>query len=303
MPLISVIIPTRNRSALARATIDSVLAQEGFDDFEVIVVDDGSTDDTPAMLASYGDRIRRLHHPNSGLGASRNLGLANARGTYVSLLDDDDLWFPWTLATQARAIGENGDPWLVSTTFVEFHDLKQIDGFRPGEYRARYHEDFFASAGPSYWVVPSGCCFRAETARAAGGFFTMNYGQEENDLWLRNGTQRGFVVVEQPVCVARRVHAMNISGFSNRNLMGTRYIVEQERKGAYPGGRQRERERRDILTSHVRGVSIACAKDRHFAEGWDLYRKTFAWHVRGGRWRYLLGWPLVALGALFKGKR
>src|SRR5437868_3791234 len=114
MPLLSVIIPTYNRSGLLREALATVRAQ-ACADYEVIVVDDGSTDDTADVLARFGEgeppgRFRVLRQANAGQGAARNLGIAEARGEYCAFLDSDDRFFPWTLAIVAAAIEENGRP-------------------------------------------------------------------------------------------------------------------------------------------------------------------------------------------------
>jgi len=293
MPLITVIIPTFNRATLVGATVRSALDQD-FSDYEVIVVDDGSTDDTQVVLATFGDKIRVLKHENSGLGASRNYGLREARGEYVALLDDDDIWFPWTLSVYATAICENQSPWLVSSRGVDFINAANLPTPPTGELIFRFFKDFYSSSGLSYWATPSGVAFRTEEARGAGGFFEHPYGQEENDLWLRMGDKKGFVIIDKPVCFGRRIHDMNISSFSNRNLLGTRYIIDQELSAKYPGIGTRDRERRDILTSHIRGVSLSCIRLQHHVDAWELYRRTFRWHVELKRWRYLLAFPLLS---------
>lgn len=99
-PRVSVILPTFNRSGYLRQAIESVLAQT-YPDFEIIVVDDGSTDDTRAVVAGFGDaRIRYEYQANAGRSAARNRGLALARGEYIAFLDDDDLFLPDKLAVQ-----------------------------------------------------------------------------------------------------------------------------------------------------------------------------------------------------------
>ncbi|MCX7013771.1 MAG: glycosyltransferase family A protein [Candidatus Sumerlaeota bacterium] len=96
-PMVSVVIPTYNRFRWVPEAIDSVLAQT-FKDFEVIVVDDGSTDNTRETLLRYGDRIRYLHQDNAGVSAARNRGILEARGEWITFLDSDDVWLPNRLA-------------------------------------------------------------------------------------------------------------------------------------------------------------------------------------------------------------
>lgn len=98
---VSVIVPTYNRASAIGAAIDSVLSQVPPPD-EVIVVDDGSTDDTWTVLAGYGERIRAIRRENGGAAAARNTGLAVATGDWVAFLDSDDLWLPGRLAVLHR---------------------------------------------------------------------------------------------------------------------------------------------------------------------------------------------------------
>jgi glycosyltransferase involved in cell wall biosynthesis len=92
-PLVSVIIPTYNRGWIVQEAVDSVLAQD-FSDYELIVVDDGSDDNTPEILKAYGRQITILHQPNKGVSAARNRGIAAAAGRFIAFLDSDDLWLP-----------------------------------------------------------------------------------------------------------------------------------------------------------------------------------------------------------------
>ncbi|MFC6990634.1 glycosyltransferase family 2 protein [Haladaptatus sp. GCM10025707] len=95
MPTVSVVIPTYNRSEEVTHAIDSVLAQT-YDDFELLVVDDGSTDDTEEVVTSYDDdRVKFIEHEeNQGAPAARNTGIEHAEGEYVAFLDSDDEWLP-----------------------------------------------------------------------------------------------------------------------------------------------------------------------------------------------------------------
>src|SRR5271165_7143352 len=98
-PLISVVIPTYNYGRYVPQAVESVLAQT-FKDFEIIVVDDGSTDDTPQQLEPYQDRIRVHKQANQGVSAARNAGVRLARAALVAFLDADDVWHPRKLEIQ-----------------------------------------------------------------------------------------------------------------------------------------------------------------------------------------------------------
>jgi glycosyltransferase involved in cell wall biosynthesis len=105
---VSVIIPTYNYGRFLREALDSALAQT-YRPLEVIVVDDGSTDDTPQVLAAYGDRILVIRQNNLGVGAARNTGIAAARGEYLAFLDSDDIWKPQAIEHEiARFIDDPG---------------------------------------------------------------------------------------------------------------------------------------------------------------------------------------------------
>ena len=106
---VSVVVPTRNRSALLALTLHSVFRQQDVD-LEVIVVDDASADDTAAVLRTIADpRLRLIRHETSqGVSAARNRGAAQARGEWIAFLDDDDLWAPAKLALQLRAARASG---------------------------------------------------------------------------------------------------------------------------------------------------------------------------------------------------
>src|ERR1051325_8453881 len=93
VPAVSVVIATYNRARLLAETLDSVLKQR-FQDFELIVVDDGSSDDTGQVLAGYGDRLRWFHQSNRGPSAARNLGVREARAPWIAIQDSDDLSAP-----------------------------------------------------------------------------------------------------------------------------------------------------------------------------------------------------------------
>lgn len=116
-PRVSVVIPVYNGMAYLRETLESVFAQT-CPDFELIVVDDGSTDDTPRIIASYGSRIRSFRQPNGGGASAINLGIRQARGEWIAWLSADDLWSPTKLEEQVGAIDARPFIGLLYSDFV-----------------------------------------------------------------------------------------------------------------------------------------------------------------------------------------
>lgn len=128
MPKVSVVIPTHNRSSLLRRAIQSVLDQT-YQDFEIIVVDDASTDDTEAVVKGFADeRIRYVRHSeNRGEAASRNTGIRLAKGEYIAGHDDDDVWLPPKLEKQVKAF-EKASP-KVGVVSPDYREKKMIEKF------------------------------------------------------------------------------------------------------------------------------------------------------------------------------
>ena len=112
-PLVTVVIPSYNYGHFVTQAVDSALAQT-YPRREIVVVDDGSTDDTAQRLSAYGERIRYIRQANQGLHAARNTGIAAARGELIAFLDSDDLWHPRKLELQVRCFREHPQAGLVA---------------------------------------------------------------------------------------------------------------------------------------------------------------------------------------------
>lgn len=138
--LVSVVIPSYNRARLVGDAIESVMGQT-WSHVEAIVVDDGSTDDTEAVVAPYvaryGDRVRYVRKPNGGVASARNLGFTLARGEFIALLDSDDIWQPWKAAAQVRLMRQHPEVGMVWTDLSAVtDDLVMIE---PAHLRTFYH--------------------------------------------------------------------------------------------------------------------------------------------------------------------
>ena len=246
---------------------------------------------------ALGNKVRVIRQANRGPGAARNIGVREARGDYVALLDSDDLWFPWTLDVFARAIREHRRPNILGGKFVEFTDEAELLTVREEAYETSWFSDYIASSRYPYYVG-SGTCVLHREALAGVKFLEDRLNAEDHDLILQMGTLPGFVRVLAPVTLAWRRHPASETGDFASSVSGTLRLLARERSGAYPGGRERSRERHRILARHTRPTALACVRKGELKQGWELYRSTFGWNVELGHWKYVLAFPILAVLAL-----
>jgi glycosyltransferase involved in cell wall biosynthesis len=219
-PKVSVIIPTYNRSVEVRNAIESVLAQT-FSDFELIVVDDGSSDDTDKILQEiYGDRIRYYFQTNQGLSAALNKGLAEAQGEWVAFLDSDDLWEKEKLEWQFKALDQFSPQCGACYTDVRFFNYPETRTmFQLAEERDRHEGTMGVSTNVLKLVVSPGgagmvvciCSIlaRADLVRSAGGFDrNLRFGMD-SDFLFRLARLTGFCYVNRPLILVDRSPAEN----------------------------------------------------------------------------------------------
>ena len=294
-PKFSVVIATYERLDLLKATLESVWAQS-FHSYEVIVVDDGSTDGTVDYLLGLGDRVTIIVQRNAGPGAARNAGAEVATGEYVAFLDSDDLWFPWTLSTYFAAINGTRPPpsFLIGERFI-FNDLQTVGAVFEDSLQRRRYSDYLAAAEEYFFYGASALVVRLDVFKASVGFTKANVNGEDGDLCLKLGEAPGFVKVDAPVTFAYRAHESNLTHDIQKSWDGTWLQIQTERQGGYPGAGLRARERRQILTRQSRPVSLACLATGENKQAWQLYRATLFWHLSLWRWRYLLGFVAIAL--------
>jgi glycosyltransferase involved in cell wall biosynthesis len=227
MPQTSVVVPTHDRSRLLALTLRSVLWQREVD-LEVVVVDDGSADDTAEVVAGLADpRVRLVRHATpQGVSAARNRGAAEARGAWVAFLDDDDLWAPDKLARQLDAARATGRTWAYAGA-VKIDDRQRIVGGTlppsPEQVVARL---------PRHNAVPGGCSGALVTSRllAETGPFDPELGPMADwDLWIRLARTGPPACSPRPL-VAYRVHGSNMSLDTTR--MEAEFAVVASRSGA-----------------------------------------------------------------------
>ena len=208
---VSIIVPTYNRAHLVTQTIDSILAQT-VKDFELIVVDNESTDNTEEVIKSYTDRrIRYFRHQNNGLVAvNRNYGISEANGEYIAFCDDDDLWMPEKLERQIRLLDLNKELGLVySDSYImdengnlERHSLRSSSRLLRGNVFDKLFQSNFI---PMLTVI-----IRREVLSKVGGFDPKYVIAQDYDLWLRIAERYPIDFIEEPLA-KYRIHGGGVS--------------------------------------------------------------------------------------------
>jgi len=203
----SVIIPTFNRAAFLREAVDSVLSQTE-KDFELIVVDDGSTDATRATVESYGERVRYFFQANAGASAARNCGIKNARGQFITFLDSDDLWLPKKLARQIAWMKTHPEIMLCYTDEIWIRRGVRVN---QKKIHAKTGGWIYPLCLPRCIISPSSVLMRRELFAAVGVFDEQLPICEDYDLWLRVAAQFEVGFLAEPLIVKRGGHADQLS--------------------------------------------------------------------------------------------
>ena len=181
MPLVSVIIPTYNRASVLQRAIRSVLAQT-FRDFELIVVDDGSSDSTTDLLESFDGKLKAVVQKNHGVSAARNLGIKRSTGALLAFLDSDDEWLPEKLARQT-ALFDGKDPHFVCHTNEIW--LRNGQELPQKGIHLKQGGRFFPRALERCLISPSSVMISRTLIDRVGWFDEDLPAAEDYDLWLR----------------------------------------------------------------------------------------------------------------------
>jgi glycosyltransferase involved in cell wall biosynthesis len=295
---ISVVIPTFNRSILLARTLES-LSRNGDARVEVIVVDDGSTDDTETVVNRFGSKIRFLRQDHLGPGAARNLGWRAASGAYIAFLDSDDVWLPWTLGTYLEVLHRSHFPSFVVGTGAWFEKESELTDVHREAIELRNFSDYLASAKLPIWLGASSMLVKRECAPR---FECTNMNAEDLDFALHFGREPGFVWIQKPFTFGYRRHGSTAVMNLEKTFIGINHLVDEERANRYPGGSERKTERIELITRAVRPPVIEALRQHRWRAGVSLYRRTLDWHLLLKRWRFLLAVPFLALGFAFRTK-
>ena len=288
MPKVSVIIPTYNRAEFVTKAIQSVLGQS-FKDYEIIVIDDGSTDATREALAPYMDRIHYIHQKNSGVSSARNAGILQSRGEWISFLDSDDEWMENNLSTQMahieefpRAVAHVANATNVrldgteTSHFSETGFLSLFDGTeclvpeRPLRLIIQY--------GP--WFLQSSILHKV-TLLQAGLFDTDLSIAEDLDVLARVALKGPFSFCEDPLAkiVRRQETVENLTDRAFKNGLYRHRSFSKVYRNILTCGDLRRREKMATaaaLSRHRRALGTALIAIAEKSEARKLFVKAFS---------------------------
>ena len=304
-PLVSVVIPAYNAAAYLGEAVSSVLVQEG-PPREIIVVDDGSTDDTAAVADSFGNRIRyRRIPPSGGPARPRNTGIAMARGELVALLDADDVMLPGKLAAAVAAFAGRPRAGLLCTDFqgidgegrvirerwlADYRHFRRALQPQPEDdlgllpARQALHELILAN-----FVGTSSVVCRRETLADVGPFDESLPNSDDRDMWFRIARHGwDFLFIDRPLHGYRK-HGVGVTARGGRRIPGMIRVLERQ----FAAGLTRDEEKalRKRIAELWTGYGWYLRGEGRFREARAAYERALP---RGG-WTALRGWLLAAL--------
>jgi teichuronic acid biosynthesis glycosyltransferase TuaG len=243
-PRVSAIIPTYNYARYAAAAVESALSQS-FKDLEIVVVDDGSTDETAETLRPFGRCIRYIRQAHRGLAAARNMGIRVSRGRYLAFLDSDDLWLPDKTSMQIAQLDPNPAVGLVYCEAALFTEASPTE--IPHSYWAHHPSGRILPSLLRHNVVPSPTPMVRREMFDQVGLFDESLGAcEDWDMWIRIAQVSEFGYVDR-VLAKYRLHSANMS-LDHERMMRNRFRVLEKAFAAAGVSAEARRLRRSIVS-------------------------------------------------------
>jgi glycosyltransferase involved in cell wall biosynthesis len=268
LPLISIVTPTYNQARYLAETIASVLAQD-YPHIEYIVINDGSSDETPAVMDSYGDRIVGLHQANMGQALTLNKGWAMARGKYVGYLSSDDLLFPHAISRLVKVLESRPE------VVVAYPDADLIDPSSRVILRNVAREfDYDALVVQQDCHIGPGALFRKSLVEQLGGWRADLRLAPDREFWMRAGLQGDFHMIQETLA-GYRMHPESISYYDTNPNTAKEYLRVLDDYYARPDVPERLISRKG--EAYANAQLILCRmllRDGRFSEALYHYREA-----------------------------
>lgn len=272
MVFFSVVVTVFNKEDYIFKTLQSVCEQR-FSDFELLVINDGSTDNSLAEIEKTEHKnLRIISTENQGVSAARNTGIENSKGNYIALLDGDDLWHPLHLETLAKAISEHPDEIVFSNASqcLSNGKLKKYNYAVGSEIPAVYN--YFEASTKSSILNSSSVAFKTSLYKSIGGFNTAYSNYEDIEYWFRMGLNYHVVFTNTITVTIRDVKSsLSKSIFSLQNY----YLFEE-----YDSLYKEQPAFRKVLDMNRCSIALLCKENNFIAEYLDLKRKINPKNIR-----------------------
>lgn len=274
MSKVSVLVPSYNCAHYLPQALDSALGQT-FTDFEILVIDDGSTDNTRAVVEEYRgkapDKVRYIYQENQGLACARNTGLRHAKGEYVALLDADDVWLPTRLEETVKVLDADGSTGIVHANITKISEAgEELDTRRrDARYLSGYifENIFLRKAHVSCPTV----LFRKQCCEEVGVFDPglARLGCEDRELWLRISQKFKIQYIDK-VLALYRVSGKSMSQNKEKMMKARLYVIDK----FCPAGGSRQGLRRKALAKVYRDIGDELLLEKKFSDSRKQYFKS-----------------------------
>lgn len=207
MPRVSVVIPAYNAAALLAPTLESVL-NSTYRDLEVIVVNDGSQDETAAVASDFGPRVRVITQKNAGASASRNRGIQESDSEFIALLDSDDIWHPQKIMVQIAAFEAHAEhaycfteftSWNGGDPLLQFGSQPRTGAVEPNLTGWIYHKLLL-----THWALPSSMMIRRQAWNSTGPFLCNDQKTDDWEYFVRASRSYQFLKLAEPFVLYRQ---------------------------------------------------------------------------------------------------
>lgn len=286
---VSICIPTFNRKGYLKQTLDSVFAQT-YKDYEVVIVDDGSTDGTEEMIKSAGNKVRYYWQENAGLSAARNKLINLALAEFITFIDSDDLLIPDAVERMMKIMEAEGGDVIVYGPYLRIDENGNVFG----RCKRKLYSGFITKQLFENILVHScGSMFPKRILQEAGGFDESLKVSLDYDLWLKLSLKYRFIALREPTFKRRR-HRTNLSAVCAENMMTElkvleRFYYEREGRNVIP-----EKNAMQRLSKEQYRVGKCLLKEKNIGEAVRYFRASFKRHPNP---KTLLMWALAAIKA------
>ena len=272
-PLVSVIIPTYNRKLIAEAAIKSVVMQD-YNNIEIIVVDDGSTDGTFEYLTRCFPNITILTQNNKGVSSARNLGIKNASGEWIALLDSDDIWLPQKLSIQMSYIEEKKHYSICHTSEIWFRNGVRVN---PMQKHVDSSEDLFRTSLKLCVISSSSVIIHKEVFNKIGLYDESLEVCEDYDLWLRITSQYKVLFLDRNLV---KKYGGNKDQLSKKHWGMDRFRIKSMEKLLLSNvlNQLQKNDLQDSLQEKLK-IFILGAVKRGNIDGVREYKKIYSRHI------------------------